>query len=781
MIPIPINEAEAIFEPFWDPSLSELSQWTIAPDVGSGGGAASTVDATPPSRSGTGHGLQVSQGWCWVGFEWARRPAGAPALRMTRRCNVDCGDYDRLVLSAMAPEGAVVTLACETDRGPRRLAAPPAGPKKRELALELDGATRLDSVTIEVEAAADGMAQGWFNWLGLQHSGRLAHMLAAQTGWDARWEKHLQDESFEPAFAPAYGLILNSDELAALRERHAALTAGGRPSPFVTAAVAAARIPPESLIHDFVNLWGDTRFNRERDHDKFILNHGLNAAIAGHLLRDKRLLRLAARYAMSIAICKHWDDGFICRFPGGLFEHRCFVQSLCAYEVAGILDLAGECFTDVGRELLLRRLAEEAIGAIQFNTWKYDYIFDCNQLAWFTPGRMLALGVLHRHWPRVRSYLDIAYRELCESLERSILPDGGYVEGPTYFRCVGRDAGLGVYTYSRAIGKPMAELLPEPMRRCGDFAEALISTDGEEDMIPICDGRSRHEVLSQAIMAELLPESAWTQMLHKTIARTGGWPINDWSQVVVAPVMADAAIAWGLIAQMPDAVPEPRAFVHLPAMGPLASQRRLGNDWVKLFIQGNHAGAGHTHEDKGSFVLEFAGETFALDPGSCDYSHPLSQIVQKCERHNMLVPYGMAERPHPACPLPHNVKPAGTGDATAFRAEIDATPGWENYYRRWRRTWESPTPDVLIITDDYELAAGDGVEFLWQTRLPVSLVGRRAVITGARGCAELEAPDSCVWRLDELPLMDGVQHRLAFRRAGTTGLFSVKVQLRGEP
>ena len=79
----------------------------------------------------------------------------------------------------------------------------------------------------------------------------------------------------------------------------------------------------------------------------------------------------------------------ICCFPGSTFEHRCFVQSLCAHEVALLLDLAGELFTDVGRELLLRRIAEEGLGSINFITWKHEYIFHCNQLAWFTPGRML--------------------------------------------------------------------------------------------------------------------------------------------------------------------------------------------------------------------------------------------------------------------------------------------------------------------------------------------------------------------------------------------------------
>ena len=753
-----INEAEAILDPLWDPSMSELNQWAIEP--------------------GEAHGLNVRQNWCWAEFEWARLPVDGPALRMRREYDIDCRDYDRLVLSVMAPENSVVRIIAETDRGVRRLEAPPAPILKKELALELEGATRLLSVTIEVEAREDGIASGWFNWLGLQHSGRLAHKLAAQTAWDETWEKHLKNESFEPTFAPTYGLILNADELTALRERHAALTMDGNSSPFVAAAELASRVAPESLIHDFVNFWGDTRYNRERDHGKLILNHGLNAAIAAHLLKDKSLLRLAARYAMSIGMCGLWDDGFICRYPGGSFEHRCFVQSLCAYEVAGILDLAGECFTDAGRDFLMRRLAEEAIGAIQFNTWKHEYIFDCNQLAWFTPGRMLALGVLHRHWPRVRPYLDIAYSDLCESLERSILPDGGYVEGPTYFRCVGRDAGLGLYYHGRAIGRPMAEIVPEPMRRCGDFAEALIGTDGANDVIPICDGGGgRHEVISQAIMASLLPDSAWTRMLHKTVARNGGWPVNEWTQGLNIPAMADAAISWGLMADLPTAGAEPRPFVQLPAMGPLASQRRLNGEWVKLFIQGNHAGAGHTHEDKGSFVLEFAGETFALDPGSCDYSHPLAGEVCHCERHNMLVPYGTPERPHPECPLPHDVKPIGKGDETAASAEIDATPGWEPYYKRWQRTWDSPTPSELTITDDYELAVGEGVEFYWQTRLPVEIDGSRAAVIGQRGRIELEAPEECVWRVDELPLLDGIQRRLACRYVGRCGTRVITVRL----
>jgi len=95
-----INEAEAILEPFWDASLSGLKQWTIEP--------------------GAVHGLRVCRNRCWPAFEWARRPAKGPALRMTRRCEVECGDYDCLVLSVMAPPEAIVRLLAESDLGQRR-------------------------------------------------------------------------------------------------------------------------------------------------------------------------------------------------------------------------------------------------------------------------------------------------------------------------------------------------------------------------------------------------------------------------------------------------------------------------------------------------------------------------------------------------------------------------------------------------------------------------------------------------------------------------------------
>jgi len=268
-----------------------------------------------------------------------------------------------------------------------------------------------------------------------------------------------------------------------------------------------------------------------------------------------------------------------------------------------------------------------------------------------------------------------------------------------------------------------------------------------------------------AVMAALLPESAWVEMYRKSVDRAGGMP--------------ETVLAWQLSREIPATGKPLPTFVYLPEMGVMASTRRLGDEMVKLLIMGNRAGAGHTHEDKGSFVLEFAGDTFALDPGTCDYSHPLSLTLKQCQRHNMLVPVGMPERPHPTNPLPADVKPHGSGDESSFRAEINATPGWETYYRRWRRSWDSPTPDTLVIRDEYELAQGDAVEFYWHTKLPVTVAGQTITISGRRGRATLTAPADCTVRVEELPLLDGeIQRRSAFRREGRAGQIEVRARLK---
>ncbi|MDB6092780.1 MAG: hypothetical protein JWM32_342 [Verrucomicrobia bacterium] len=777
----PINSAEAVFEAFFDETLSGLPKWSVAP-----GGAV---------------GLQVVQRWAWVQFDWQRPPAepASPALRMSRTLDVDCSDYDAVMFSLVSPPNSRVTLIADTDLGERRETSTPFAQAKRELLLPLGGAKRLRSLALEIHvdaAATPGAVVGWFNWIGLQHGEQVQRYLRQLNRFDERWEDYLKPDSFEPAFEPAYGLHLTGAELADARARLAA-AGGPRNSPLWELAQDAVKLPPEPMISEYVNFWNDRRFNRDRDVGKHLLTHGANAAQASVLFRDKQLGRLAARYAISLAHCTRWDPSFLSWMTGCRWEHRAFVPSLVMYDCALILDLCGEWFTDYGRQLILRRLAEEGQGTNNYNTWWWEYLYWCNQAAWFMPGRIYAYLVLERTMPnqwepypkpaksRVAPYTDLALADLYDNLAKILLPDGGYTEGPMYFTFTARQAMLSCYYYGRARGLDPRPLVPEAMKATAQMAEVLVSTADNQQMILICDAQYIPQE-GAAFLAWLMPDSQWVTIFQKSIARTGGQPMT--------------LLAQNLLREVPAQGPTFRPMVEMPAIGQMASHRKLGGEWVKLFLMGNQSGASHTHEDKGSFVLEFAGDSFARDFGSCDYSNPLADMLKHCQRHNMLVPLAEGVRPKPANPIFADITPRGRGDEKSFQAAMELAAGWEGWFTRWNRAWDSPTADEITITDDWALERGDGVAFCWTTPLPIALdaKGRKAVIEGRRGRATLSWDPGVEAMLEQLPLEEPIwknvlqerkeqylvatlhpekQPRLSLVQRGKAGKLVVKVKL----
>lgn len=737
----PINSAEAIFEAFYDEKLSTwMQQWTC---------------------EGAAEGLGRKQGWAMAAYEWARTPADATqaALRASRRFEpaVAAEDYDTLMLCVVAPPGSRVTLRVDTERGERRTTSTPFEHLKRELLVPLEGAKEVRRVTIEIfgdPVRAPGPVSGWFNWIGLQEQRQLARHLRQFERFDARWEEYLKPESYEPTFEPVYGLHLTSAELAEARERLAA--GGGRgTSPLDELAQDAARLVPEKMISGFVNFWNDTRFSRERDYGKHLLTHGANAAQAAVLFRDKQLGRLAARYAMALAHSERWDSAFVCWLAGSTWEHRAFVPSLVMYDCALILDLCGEWFTDYGRELILRRLAEEGQGTNNYNSWWWEYLFWCNQTAWFMPGRMYAYLVLERTMParwepyprpavsRVAPYTELALADLMENLRRVLLPDGGYTEGPMYFTWTARQAFISLYYYARARGKSLRELVPPAILATARMAEMLVSTDDASQMLLICDAQYLNQE-SLAALAWLMPESHWVTIFRKSLQHTKGQPLT--------------LLTANLMREIPAEGPAWRACVEMPDIGQMASHRKLGDEWVKLFLMGNQSGASHTHEDKGSFVLEFAGDSFAMDFGICDYSNPLGDLMKHAQRHNMLVPVAAGARPRPKNPIFNDITPRGSGDERAFHARMELAAGWEEWFATWNRAWDSASPAELVITDDWELVKGDGVAFHWTTPLPIALSedGRSAVIEGRRGRARLTWSEDASAVVEQLPLEEPV-------------------------
>ena len=310
---IPFNVAEAVFEPFWDPQLSRLSDWQV--------------------DDGSRHGLEVRQFWCWVEFSWTRAPRSGPALSMQRSLDLDCGGYDRLLFSLVAPQGAEVAIAVETDAGERhcRERAPSL---KREYAVDLDGAAHIRALRLEITALPDaGAGAGWFNWVGLQNRELLGRHLAAHRDRAGAMDHLLQPASVRPRLQPSLEVVITADELAAARRFHAAMIARGERSPFAETAARALATDPADLVNDVILTAPDTRYGREREHGVGCIGQAAAALQAAVVLEDAELLRRGAQFALAAALTPVWDWGFISRFPGSAFESRAFLQGLCSSDL----------------------------------------------------------------------------------------------------------------------------------------------------------------------------------------------------------------------------------------------------------------------------------------------------------------------------------------------------------------------------------------------------------------------------------------------------------------
>ena len=750
-----INSAEAVFEPFFDPHLSEISRWAI--------------DA--PGATGT---VQV-RGWAFIVHHWQKPAPDGLVLRMRRSYEaLDCSDYERLVVCINLPEDSVISLHAETDAGPRRRTGEPFGAMRREEWLPLDGATRILSLTVEVRTPRPAAGSGWLLWFGLQHTGRLKSHLAQWANYDERWEKYLQPPDFEPTFKPAYGLLINAGELEAVRREFA-------DSPVMAELRAGAEfarpVQPESLIGEHMNFWSANALRRERDFNKMLSLHGPIAAQAGLLWKDRALCRLAARFAMGIVLCEHWEDSFWAHFRGGTSEQRGFVQAIATWDCAMILDLCGEWFTPLGRELILRRIATEGHGSMCQASWWWEYMYYGNQLAWISPARIYGLLLLERtmparldHYPkpeisRVAPHTDLAWANLQDNLAKALLPDGGYLEGVSYFTYTARQAFLGATLYARGRGLDPRTLISPALLRTDRLAEMLYSTDENQDMILIADAMFPVSE-GLAFLAWLMPRSHWVTIYRKSMKRAGAAPM-------LLPLRLDRDIP----AEGPPLAP----VCEMPDTGMICSVRRHRGELVKLFIMGNRSGGDHQHEDKGSFVLEFAGDSFALDFGVLDYANPVTDALKQAQRHTMLTPWSDTERPHPANPIFADIKPHGSGDATRFHATIDATPGWEGWFKKWQRTWDSPTPDTFVITDEWAVEKGRGAVFHWTTHLPMRREGGHILIEGRRARAELLIPAGVEAGLEELALLDPRRLKVdtVYHGASNRRLDSVAAQKHG--
>lgn len=765
--PIAINEAEAVVDAFWDHSLSPLGHYTL----GAGGETNGPIQHASTEHAALGpvgpDQVRASQAWCWLTLAWNRSGSGAApgsVLFFERELSVDLSDYDRLVVRMSCPPHVSLTVKAVIDGRARTIVAGVAG---RGALQEFEGRVpgrRLELVRLELTTGREGPAEVWLDWIGCATARAREAMLNRPPLYGPDWSGYLYPEGSEVGTKVKFGFFFDDRELVQLRRK--ALSPLYRPimdrlRATARAAMAAPRTP-EMQIGPLIGC-GDNSTTLVRVRDLATRSFHTDApicAFVGLIDRDPACLRFAARIAVCLAHADTWAPHFMQEFPGTTWDQRGFPEAFAMAGVALALDWAGAWFTPKGEHLVRHAIATKGLPRVRNAFLQYDYMLNCNQSHMIGLGRLLGLLVLERAWPRTRADIDVFEHDLSEIIDRYIQSDGSTDEGLHYWNSTFRSTVPALAALSRYRGRKLAAMVPRKLRSMDRFIGALLSTTGEAgSYLPIADTVADSLAVDAiSMMAWATEAPLWRGLMADSLRRgklpkAERWACDGPFAVIHGPRRLTA-----------ESVTLP-VFVRMAKAGHISSCRDLrGGGSVRLFLVGAMANAGHSHRDKGSFILEADGEAFAIDRGMVPYHDSENLPFLKSEvAHNLAVPEGcMQHNPSPAASIWK-----GRGDAKVLRASIDTSGTWLAPVLACRRRINSPTPLRIEIHDEFELAEPRAVTFflhspltMTETATAIKVQGQRLTLSVRAEWAEARTVAPCGVNWGYTPV-----NRLAFTAA----------------
>lgn len=706
--PVPINEAESIFERFWDPPRSQLGRWKCDAD---------------PATGGT-----ISQAWHAVYVKSLR--GGGTVGRLRRDLRLATDGYDHFHICLSMPVSARLTVRVTAHGRQRTIIDRQRGKNTYvEYAGSLHGARLVQRIEIEITDESPEAGLCIILWLGLFHQTRRQAMRTRPSPFADGWDDLLLPSGKRVAAQPALNLFFDAKDLPALRRKVAMPPYLAMIDQFRKMARAHLADEPWRGIGPFLNPDG-IRAGRSNG-TPFIDPLAMRlCGFIGLLDDDPALLRMALKHALAAAHCQDWSADFLCNLPGHTFEHRAFNQYRVATNVVFAWDWAGAHLTKAGHAVLAEAVAMKGLPRMLVTLMQHPYVRSCNQGAYFAYGAIICQLALAKVWKRGGELLEPTVRALDQTIENYIAKDGGAFEGMGYVSSTVGHAVVAYQALARHRGVSFREVVPPKLAQSANYLTAMLSTAPPfGSAINVADGGRPGGTLYPDALGglALLSKDRSMQMLlagmisKRTAEREGHATPGSVFNVIFGPK------------KLPAPAARPPVFRILAQTGMLCSCRPTRHGLVRLQIIGAPAGAGHGHEDKGSFVIEAFGEEIVIDRGQMTYDDSRCLLIKFARHHNLLIPETAAD-PLPAQvnPCPGASLPQGRGDSRKLTAKIDATAAWGPLVKRWVRSITSQTPTEFLVADAMTLPATGAVSFHLHSRFPWRKTARGWISRGRR-------------------------------------------------
>ena len=688
---VPINDAEGIFLPLFDPKLWEADELVLTAAEGTTARQASNFD----SHGVQGFGTRVVLTWrgkVALGPLTALRlfTAFPAACRLTGRATVD----GRTVVLFRAVEGGMVP--CEPTSAPLCAAGAHAV---------------LSHLELELEQAEPAALQWNLYWIGLVDpvaERALEAPLRVPAGWPG-----LFDAAGTPALACPW--IASAEQIGEWKRKLQEPLLAPLRARMAEAAREWEDYEPEPHIREFLPVSEHLyRYTRMRDRERPLWDDAtMDLAAGGYFLDRPEWSRRAARMLLAMAATPCWFEGPQGCFPGSDWHHVCFVESHCLIAATFSLQFVGGALTPAGRRRVVDRIAE-AWELIDAKCAEPGYRWFMNQGVVFNAARLIGAAALFRErgGERYRRAVEQSRRDHETVLENYLSPDGHCCEGPGYFGYSLRSSLWSWLASAHFSGQPVEGVLPERVLLSGRFAEAVSSTRKDYGAcLPL--NSTSEQPWATSLLAFLAAHAGWERgagFVRQRLAHGLEGPFYAWDAISLL------AFPWD---RPPAAPPEgrPAAFALPSGLGTVAwDAPRPG----KLLLLAERASTGHHHYDRGSLLLEAGGRFLLPDPGMTHYSNVTCGLMKDADRHNVAHPVGLkmhcheepshlAERRLPAPRL--RLEPLAPGK---FAFSMDLQPVYGPAVRRGLRSgilhlrgktgtlrlrdeWEFDAPRVLEV------------------------------------------------------------------------------------
>lgn len=677
---IPINRAETIFEPFWDSGesypnhqkYSRLEKYRIL--------------------YGENALAKVSVGWNGIKVSIEKAGEGPTTVAMERDCRLFVEKYDRLLFFGAIPSAFQFRLFVEIDGEFKCIIHEKGNNSTKEYIGNIAG-REITKVRLDFYNEMPQPYEATLYWIGLANSKKQDEMEEEKSPYDSKWEGCFQKDG---RVEPMIGLYFGKNGLDKLREKV-------KKDPFRTVMEKIRRqaredlkLKPEADISKYVAN-PDRRWVRDRDAGRAKLTEPMERlAFVGLVDENRDMLRMACRIALSVAHCRYWCESIMGVFPGATWHHRSFTEEAYCRACALVLDWAGNQLTWHGKNILWDAIIMKGLPRIEADFKTMEYIREMNQGIVFSAGRILALLALTSRYPRYQGQLLEAEKDLHEMLDAYLLEDGGTKEGPSYWNYTFWNSIPALYALARYHGMELKDYIGDKIRKTGEFALAMLS-DSEDGtrILPVNDSKmiSYHPLVA-AFFSAIQKDSRWTKLYTKSLKQL------------------DESLDHHFLIAAHEAIEESGplyrgdSFLSFEKAGQVSLRRSTPDlGMIHLHLVSGPMYFGHSHGDKGSFILEVGGNPILIDRGIGDYNNPVFGNIGKSYNHNVLQPEAedSAAYEQPVTKHAQGVIVQAKFQNGALQYCSDLTDVWqEGIFRKNIRSITSETPYCYMIHDHVE-------------------------------------------------------------------------------